>query len=351
MADAGTHNIVMVIRARAHTLSMVARTKHQEHDVEHISRSGVSFPAYQELRDKVTFEIVPPEKYREAYKITFRQYVEEWTEHRAPRRFVYYQLSRRSSNKTEQIGRITEYTTEDRLKSLLYRYFNPGHASGISFYGRVRLSGSAEDPSGDTSAMDYAGRLPSKMPYVTVPADDVVKCNLRVDDEISYTIVNPRGEQFTERYHLSTTAKPEDGSTQSLILPLTRIKRLVMYDDGSGRSRYIKKTEYDQHTEDLKKGRPLFTEIPHYKKGEISTVERVPVHRFINDGDEISVTIAPEEYTKHEFMDRRGRFDFVAPTLQLIAAKRRAEARWLAEHPEDSEDSSEDWDIDEGAEE
>ena len=353
MAGAGLHNIVMVIRVRLHSLCMVTprpRTKHQEHEVETISRSGVRFPGYQEFRDKDTFEIVPPEKYQGAYKITYRQYVEEWTHHgknyeidkhgnKKPCRFVYYQVSRRSSNKTEQIGRITEYTTEERLQSLLYRYFNLGHALGLSFRGRVRLSGPADG-------------LGSKMPYVVIPNEDVARCDLRVDDEISYSIINSRGEEYTEKYHLSQTAKPEDNTTQSMVIPLTRIKRLVILDDGTGRARYVRKAEYDLHTELLEKGEPIFIEIPHTKKGKIDNIETVPVHRFINEGEDISVMISPEEYTKHEFMDRRGRFDFVAPTLQLIAAKRRAEARWMAKHPDGSaEDLSEDWDIDEGAEE
>lgn len=330
---------------------MVRRIQHQNHETGELSRSGQTFAGYQELRDKTTFNIAPPEAYREAYKITYRRHVEKWTEHGAPRSFVYYQLSRRTNKNTEQIGRITTYTTEERLQSLLYRYYNPGHALGLSFHGRVRLSGSAEDPEAEITPEDRAEGLPSKMPYITIPADDVIKCNLRVDDEISYTIVNPQGERYTERYHLSTTAKPLDGSTRSLILPLTRIKRLVMFDDGTGRARYIKKVDFDRHTEDIQKGRPLTIDIPHYKNGKVDHIETVPVHRFINEGDEVAVTISPEEWSKNEFMDRLGRFDFVINTLKLIESKRRAEARWLAKHPEASEDPSEDWDIDEGAEE
>lgn len=297
----------------------------------------MTFKGFQQTRDKTTFEIIPEDevgdRYQSGYKITFREYVEEWTEHRAPHKFVYYQLSRRSSKGTEQIGRITTYTTEDRLRSLLYRYFNPGHARGLSFYGRVRLSGSAED-----LPQDPTEKLPSKMPYVVVPADDVIKCDLRVDDEISYTIINAEGESYTEKYHLSQTATPLDGSTRSLILPLTRIKRLVMFDDGTGRAKYIKKEEYDRHTRALEKGKPLTIEIEHYKNGKVDSVEIIPVHRFINEGDDVAVTITPEEWTKNEFMDRRGRFDFVINTIQLINAKRRAEARWLAQHPDTGEE-------------
>lgn len=308
---------------------MVKRTQHQLHDTEPITRTGFSFTGFQQLRDKTTFEIVPESEYQTAYKITFREYVEEWTEHRIPHKFVYYQLSRRSNKGTEQIGRITTYTTEDRLRSLLYRYFNPDHAQGLSFYGRVRLSGSADEISGEPGE-----RLPSKMPYIVIPSDDVDKCDLRVDDEIQYTIINGAGERYTERYHLSLTAKPLDGSTRSLILPLTRIKRLVVFDDGTARMRYLKKEEYDNHTRDLENNKPLTIELPHYKKGKVDSVEIIPVHRFINEGDEVSVTINPEEWTKHQFMDRRGRFDFVINTLQLIQSKRRSEEKWLAEHPE-----------------
>lgn len=327
---------------------MVRRIQHQNHETGELSRSGQTFDGFQELRDKKTFNIAPPEAYREAYKITYRRHVEEWTERGHPHKFVYYQLSRRTNKSTEQIGRITTYTTEERLNSLLYRYYNPGHALGLSFHGRVRLSGSAEDPEAEITAEALADGLPSKMPYVTIPADDVLKCDLRVDDEISYTIVNPGGERYTERYHLSTTAKPLDGSTRSLILPLTRIKRLVMFDDGTGRARYIKKADYDRHTEDIQKGRALFIEIPHYKNGKVVNIETVPVHRFINEGDEVAVTISPEEWSYNEFMDRLGRFDFVINTLKLIESKRRAEARWEAERerrglpPEIYEDLPED---------
>lgn len=323
------HNIVIFILYDLLKYSMGAtkypRKQHQKHDVELMKRSGVSFYGFQELRDKTTFEEAPPEAYRDAYKITFRQYIEEWEELGQKHQFEYYQLSRRSSDRTEQIGRITTYTNEDRLRSLLYRYFNPDHASPLSFHGRVRLSGSSDDPEGDGASEE----LPARMPYVTIPASDVEKCNLWVDDEVAYTIVSPRGDKYSERYHLSLTSNPTDGSSQSLILPLTRIKRLVFLDDGTGRTKYIKKSEYDEHTLKIQSGEPLTIEIPHYKKGKIDTVEVVPVHRFIEEGDEVAVMITPEEWTKHSFMDRRGRYDFVINTLMLIDSKRRAEARRL----------------------
>lgn len=295
----------------------MARKQHQDHETETITRGGTSFCGYQELRSKTTFEVVPADQYRDAYKITFREYVEEYPEDDGTtHKFVFYQLSRRTSSGTEQIGRTTKYTTEDRMRSLLYRYFNPDHARPIAFHGRVRLTRKAEGgPEG----------LPAKMPYVTVPADDVDRCDLRVDDEVKYTIVNPRGERYEEKYHLSLTAN--DGRTRSLILPLTRIKRLVVLEDGSGRMKFVKKSVYDMNTAQLKNGEPLTIPIDHYAKGEKVSTEEIPVHRFVDDGDEVSVNLQPEEWTKHDFMDRRGRFDFAINTLMLIAAKRRRAAR------------------------
>lgn len=300
----------------------MGRIKHQDHKTELLSRSGVSFEGFQQLRDKETFEIAPPEKYREAYKITFRKYVEKWKERGVEHEFIFYQLSRRTSNRVEQIGRMTEYQTEDRLRSLLYRYFNPGHASPLSFHARVRFSGSSE-----------ASGLPAKMPYIPIASGDVQKSNLWVDDEVRYTVVNSRGEQYTEKYHLSQTATPLDGSTRSLILPLTRVKRLVVLDDGSGKIKYVQKTVYDQHTEDIKEGRPLFIEKPRRRRkgAEELPPELIPVHRFIEEGEEVALMISPEEWSKNVFMDRLGRFDFVINTLMLIESKRRAEARREAE--------------------
>lgn len=287
------------------------RTRYQgEKPREYVPRYGAD--CTQEYRDKRTFEIVPESEYRTAYKITYQWKKAEYEDGKGKKKyFEYARVFRRTSEGQETIGQITEYTTEDRLKSMLYRFYNPGHASGFSFSGRVRLSGDSEESRKEKK---------SKMPYVAIPSEDVSRYDLRVDDEVKITLINKHGEEYSEFYHLSLTANNEEENKQSLIVPLPKFKRLVVFKHpltGVQTFRYVTKKIYTEHTHGLKIGEtPLYPFT--YSRNHERHLIMVPCHRFIDEGETVSVTLDPEEYTHHKFMSRMGRFDFARETLLTL---------------------------------
>lgn len=243
-----------------------------------------------------------------------------------PHEFAYFEVKRRSSSGTETIGRITEYTTEDRLSSMIYRYYHPEHAQPFTFSGTVLFSGGREK-SGS-----------SRMPYVEIPDSFVEACDLRVDDEVHVEITCME-LTYSFDYHLSQMGLyiSDGGASHSrrMILPLTQIKRLVVVEDpdsvredGSAEPmfRFVKKSTYDKHTKLIAKSRPLEYEVsytprkteknPHPKR----IVTRVlPCRRFIDDRVQVTLTVTPEDTTSNNWPKAHpGRFDFTADTLRMF---------------------------------
>ncbi len=233
--------------------------------------------------------------------------------------FVYFDVKHKSNTGTETLGRITEYTTEDRLTSLIYRYYNPDHAKPCSFTGRVSV---------------IEGRKTSKMFYLEIPQFYVESCDLRVDDEVKVNITC-MGLSYTFFYHLSQTGFfPHVGQAPQrlLILPLTQVKRLVAVEDPASIDengnavpifRYVPKKIYDEQTRQIAKGKPLEYQVSYRPKKTKKNPKRKPVitavlpcRRFIDEYNEVSVEIIPEAYTVNDWPNAHvGRFDFAKETI------------------------------------
>lgn len=97
------------------------------------------------------------------------------------------------------IGAISLYVNEERLNSLLYRWYHPDHISEFSFMGRIREN---------TTSL-----------YITIPLDYIQKYNIMIDDDIKFRINNGR----TVFYHISKIGK-------NLGIVLGRVKRLERDD-------------------------------------------------------------------------------------------------------------------------
>lgn len=247
-----------------------------------------------------------------------------------PREFVYFEVKRRYSGGTETIGRITEYTTEDRLTSMIYRYYHPEHAQPFTFSGTVLFSGGLPK------------RGTSRMPYVEIPDSYVEACNLHVDDEV-HVEITCMGLTYSFDYHLSQMGLyvSDGGASHSrrMILPLTLVKRLVVVEDpdsieedGSAKPifRFVRKSQYDKHTKLIAKGKPLEYEVsyvprkteknPHPKR----IVTRVlPCRRFIDDRVQVTLSVLPEDTTVNVWPNAHlGRYDFVIETLKMFGTAR-----------------------------
>lgn len=294
---------------------------------------GRTIRGFQEWRDTTTWEIIPEDtaKHRRVgcIKISYEYKEDFWPKYvgrvlkLVP--FHYYVVFNKSSEKKTVIGRITEHTTEDRLRSMLYRFYNEGHAKPTGFIGFVNFTGTT-----------------SRTPYVVVPSRLAEAHDLRVDDEVQICITRPDGHTYTDRYHLSHMSLhyTDDGEGsrdghRMLIVPLVAFKRLVVVNPGTASEKitYVKKTTYDEHTEKLRAGETigLSRVVKNPEDGGTTTVVD-PCIRFIDEGDEVKVDLYPDEYTQHAFMERTGRFDFAKETLNQI---RLAKLRMGNGEPED----------------
>ena len=199
------------------------------------------------------------------------------------------------------VGRVTEYTTPERLASLYYRYYRPDHLKDFRFSGTVRFSGDAE---GDTAG---------KHPYITIPAEISEASDIRVDDEIEITVINPDGWTLTDCYHVSQM-------DDYLIVPLVKFRRAVIQDLPEGKKLTFQASgPYREDSKKLKnhpqEGRPRFSFEKPIKgpdgrpTGETLTVEYT---RFINPGDKINIICRPDP-------EGDGRIDFAYETLVRIA--------------------------------
>lgn len=273
----------------------------------------------QPIPEPMVSEVPNPDKIKISYvrKSVYLKYPK-------PHEFVYFDVKHRHTKGTETIGRITEYTTEDRLTSMIYRYYHPGHAQPFTISGQVKFTGGKE------------GSGVSRMPYLDIPDEFVEAYDLHVDDEISAT-VTCMDLTYTFSYHLSQkglyVTDGGDTETRRLILPLTQIKRLVVVEDPTtvkedGTAppifKFVTKKTYDEHTRKIAKGKPL--EYPIYYKTTKSKKNpkrkmvfsrAVPCRRFIDEYVAVTVEIIPEDTTPNDWPNAHpGRFDLVRDTLK-----------------------------------
>lgn len=240
------------------------------------------------------------------------------------REFVYFNVRQINKKGQATIGRITEYTTEERLASMIYRYYNPDHAEPCAWgNARICFSGPSEEAGG------------SRMPYVEIPPFIIDKSGLTVDDEVLITITNERGDSFSDHYHISNMGLYETidkEQTRRLIVPLPVFKRAVVLEripEGitiRQPVKFVTGAEYRKHSKKLSKGEPIAyahkykdrptKEIP---KPEIKTVE-IPCHRFIEEGMEVTIQLTPEPYSKNVWINAPiGRYDFVIETFRSFS--------------------------------
>lgn len=224
--------------------------------------------------------------------------------------FVYFVVRQINKKTNETIGRITEYTTEERLSSMIYRHYNPEHARPCSWEGMVKFSGEAPEPGKKSQAV--------RMPYIEIPDSVINDSGLCVDDEILITITNERGDSFTDLYHVSNMGLyglreeglPNGISKRRLIVPLTKFKRAVVLEDSPELPeikepyvRFVRGSTYKLHTALLEKGEPIT--FHHHYKPRPSKLEpnpqskevNYPCHRLINEHDRVTVIIEPQNYT------------------------------------------------------
>lgn len=243
---------------------------------------------------------------REGYVHHYREHITEGVNKKP---FYYYDIVRippRGSRVT--VGRVTAYTTPERLDSLFYRYYHPDHLKPFSFSGTVRFSGQADETTAIHPTL-------TKHPYLSIPREIVTASDIRVDDEIEITVINSDGWTLTECYHVSQM-------DDYLIVPLSQFKRAVIQDLPEGKKLVFQASgPYAQDSQKLidhpQEGRPHFS----FKKpikgpdreptGEFITVDYV---RFINPGDRINIICRPDP-------EGDGRLDFAYETLLRKARK------------------------------
>lgn len=224
--------------------------------------------------------------------------------------FVYFVVRQINKKTNETIGRITEYTTEERLSSMIYRYYKPEHARPCSWEGMVKFSGEAPEPGKKAEAV--------RMPYIEVPDSVINDSGLVVDDEILITITNERGDSFTDLYHVSNMGLygmreeglPNGISKRRLIIPLTKFKRAVVLEPSEDLPkikepyvRFVTGRTYKLHTALLEKGEPItypHTFVPRPSKLEPKPGPKeveYPCHRLLNEHGRVTITIEPQNYT------------------------------------------------------
>lgn len=314
-----------------------------------IKYRGSTF-AWTEDRDKRTGEITA--KQRDNDPNIQRVYIREksliWSE--CPtnpyygRRFTYYDVVKINSKGTEILGRWTEHTTDERRDSFFYRMFNPDHMSPFTFTAPVRFSGRSEDSI-------RSGATDTRTAYVTIPPEIVSRCDVRVDDEILFTVTNKEGDSLEGLYHISRMNRNDkhetkDGETclPSFVIPFTKIKR----------------SAYVDFPEDPVTHQPAHTELLYLRSGEYKKVYRehvsgvssillpweymgkkydnlpeekrtvlLPVRLFMAPGDSVTVSVVPHHQEKVPLRllpyhaGQPGRFDFAEETLYQISKERK----------------------------
>lgn len=307
-------------------LMATPRTKHQ--GKKYLSGGGRDLPkkladGFIEWRYKDTGAAIPEallttvpngDKIKISYarKVLLLQYP-------TPHDFVFFEVKRFSTTGTEYIGRITEYTTEERLTSLLYRYLHPDHAKSCTFEAKVSFR-------------------PNGSPYVELPDRVIEASGLVVDDEVCFTITS-NGCSYSGHYHLSNLGVywGVDGPKYRLILPLNQLKRLVVLgseikaNNGRVLSKFqlVTPAVYNQHGLMLNLGEPLTYPYSraqrktNKKRSARPIIEYVPCRRFFEEGAGVTVELSPEERTVNDWPGaRRGRFDFTMYTVKGGGARK-----------------------------
>lgn len=144
-----------------------------------------------------------------------------------------------SSKKT--IGTVTQYTTMERLNSLLKRYENPNHMDDVEIIGRV----------GSIAGALYLVINESIMDWANILVDDCVDLEIMRKDGLSYA---------AKGYHISL-------NKSTYILNLNDIRRLTVEDDGQLQLQTVKGFKTVSQTEPSK----LFI-----KKGDVIKVKLTP---------------------------------------------------------------------------
>lgn len=248
-------------------------------------------------------------------------------------RFVYYLVYTEDSN--DPIGSVTSYVTEERITSLLYRYYNKTPFEPVSFTGSVRANGVSRI---HDSGTDYKS---DKQIYVHIPEKTVSALDLHVDDLLDVSVTNKDGYTVVRRYHISM-------SNKTAIIPLSKFRRLGITTDPLTDNPTIRaipkgsKINPDQYTYEggivsQSNGNPLQmvykipkkTAMEHGKPSECIQ----EYTRFIEVGDTVTVTISP--------VSDATRYFFHVGTLSKILSVRDTDRRTVSRLLEDTEDEDE----------
>ena len=147
----------------------------------------------------------------------------------------------------KKIGTVTNYTTEERLHSLIYRFENPEHMEKAEFIARV----------GETN-----GFL-----YIIVPEPVRSWANIYVDDSIDIKLQKKDGLAAEDVLHHISMLKT------SYIVNLRRIRRFLSEKDEHGNNLILS-------TEEFRSGK--FRKDLFLKKGDLVKVSLIPKPEYQN---------------------------------------------------------------------
>lgn len=244
------------------------------------------------------------------------------------KRFVWYDVFVDGSK--EPVGAVSSYITDERIDSLLYRYFNRSTWDSLTIEGTVR----AHNPvsvkiDGTVRTNDKVG----KQPYIHIPESVVSELDLHVDDLVDIHVTNRDGITATRRYHISKANK-------TAILPLSKFRKLGVVSDPLTKAPVVKSVPKCGRSEDGD------TDPCSFEGGIIAQIEgepmtmvyRIPKRiasangidhehileytRFIEIGDGVKVTVTPVLDASRFFLNRE--------TLLKIASVRRVDRRVYA---------------------
>lgn len=315
-----------------------------------IKKKGSTF-AWIEERDRRTGLVTKRERYNDPniQTVHYRKRAVRWNDHPEHEKynkwFIYYEIVRIDGRGTSVLGRITEYTTPERVDSFFYRLNNPDHLKPFSFRAPVRFSGRSESAIGK-------GATDTKTAYVTIPPEVVETYDIHVDDEIEITVTNADGFTHTGVYHVSKMNRNErsqrkDGESclPSLIIPLTQFKRgavvdfpedPVTHDPPERRFIFLTASDYKTLFRRYEPGKDLTFKWVYLGKkyDSLNDDEKVvtcPIQFFIVPGAvvEISVQTHTRKNNAPSQVGTLGRFDFAFETLLQIDKEKRAYERKL----------------------
>lgn len=132
-----------------------------------------------------------------------------------------------NSNK-KKIGTITQYTTQERLESLIERYENPNHMKPFEIIARI----------GNNNGF----------PYVLLSEPVRAWNNVLIDDEVLIEIENEKGQIITDICHnvskIGTAKTNNTKSGGSYNVNLSRMRRF--YIDNDGKQAILSTSEFKQ---------------------------------------------------------------------------------------------------------